>query len=447
MTVSPKSVLAVSTDKDFIAALDSPAGSDWTVEVTPFKGDLKELPSGSFDYCIVDCGAGFESDAVEIIETLRKKPGLRKAPIIAAVENHAPSTLLAIAKVATAVYRRRTFIPATSVHLLNHASQVAQKNGDRKLGVVSSRSDMLYTYAPSFFQVFDRIRKVARTRLAVLLAGGTGTGKTTLAKIVHDLSPRANKRFLTVACGAVTDQLIDSEMFGHVKGAFTGADYDKQGKFEAANEGTILLDEIDVLSPEPQAKLLRILETGQFEKVGSNDTLTIDTRIVCAANVSLQEMIDKGTFRQDLYFRLKQIEFKIPPLSERPLDIVPYALDFLVETQLEIDQPVRRISSQFIDMVQQYPWPGNIRELRNEICRAVLFAEDGDVRSLPDDLEMPAQKSKPDLAQELAQTEQQVIEEMLERQNYNRTATARELGISRVTLYSKISKYGIVNNK
>ncbi len=273
--------------------------------------------------------------------------------------------------------------------------------------------------------------------------------------MIHELSQRRGKRFLTVACGALPGDLIDSELFGHLRGAFTGADREKSGKFAAAEDGTILLDEIDVLGLLHQAKLLRVLETGEFEPIGSNDTQAARCRTIVASNVSLELLMEKRQFRPDLYYRLNQVTFEIPPLRERPLDIVPLAVDFIDECRREHGLDVHTIHADLLAILRAYRWPGNIRELRNEVRRCVLFSRDGVVT--PEALSLPilqdasrnlqgAADSSPSssvLAQDIAVTERDSIEQMLRKQRFNRAATARALGISRVTLYNKIRKYRI----
>ncbi len=319
---------------------------------------------------------------------------------------------------------------------------------------VRSEQREFRTYTPSLFPVLERLDSAARHDFTILIVGETGTGKTTLAAMIHELSHRKEHRFLTVACGTLPGELIDSELFGHVKGAFTGADRTKSGKFDAAGEGSILLDEIDVLGAFQQAKLLRVLETGEYEMVGSNDTLHSRCRTLVASNVDLELLIEQRRFRADLYFRLNQMKFCIPPLRERPLDIVPLAVDFIDECRREHNLPVTHIHTDFLQVLKHYSWPGNIRQLRNEVRRAVVFSQAGVV--MPDalSLEVLAEAAEKNgqhtphsdrsvLADRVATTERQLIEQMLKKQDFNRAATARALGISRVTLYNKLKKLGI----
>lgn len=329
--------------------------------------------------------------------------------------------------------------------------QVEQQGEFRRL---DGKTCSFLTYTPSLFPVLDDLAIAAEHDVTVLLIGETGTGKTTLAKIIHELSPRSQNRFLTVACGALSNELVDSELFGHVKGAFTSADRTKEGKFAAADGGTILLDEIDVLSLMQQAKLLRVLESGEYEPVGSNDTVKSNARTVVASNVSLESLVSQNRFRADLFYRLDQVKFELPPLRARPRDIIPLTINVIEECCRESNRKFPRIHPDFMELLKCYSWPGNIRELRNEVRRAVLFCREGVVtpRQLTPNLVKEAQKrrdqehfptARNELANEVAQTEQHVIEQILRAHGFNRAATARALGISRVTLYNKMRKYSI----
>ena len=313
----------------------------------------------------------------------------------------------------------------------------------------------LVTFTPAMFDVFDELKVAAAHDVTVLLVGETGSGKTHLARLIHELSARRDERCLTVACGALPPNLIESELFGYVKGAFTGADQNKYGKFAAANTGTLLLDEIDVLAPDQQAKLLRVIETGEYEPVGSNDTQTSGARVIVASNFDLEELVKTDKFRMDLYYRLNTLSFHLPPLRERPWDVEFLARRFALNHSQAHHIELKHIEPDFLTALRHYHWPGNIRELENVIRRAVLYCRDGLLA--PADLPSfmrPSGKGNSSggngqkaltLEWRVDEIERRIIEECLERHNHHRTDTAKELGISRVTLYNKMKKYGMLN--
>lgn len=314
------------------------------------------------------------------------------------------------------------------------------------------------TYTPQVFQILEHLTRVAVHDVTILLVGETGTGKTTLARMVHDLSPRAQGRFYALACGALPPELIESELFGHVKGAFTGADRNKEGKFEIADRGTLLLDEIDCLDQNQQMKLLRVIETGEFERVGCNETQKTNARLIAASNVDLKGLVENNQFRPDLYYRLSVLEFRVPPLRDRPFDIVPLSLGFVEEFREKHGITIRRIHPEFLQRLRFYDWPGNIRELKNHVGRAVLFSHNGQLT--PNDLAPPILEATEHgpvakrfsrgggtLSEKVASTEQELLLRALEEHAQNRTATARALGISRVGLYKKMKKYGLLDSR
>ncbi len=326
-----------------------------------------------------------------------------------------------------------------------------------------SIADHFRTRTPELRQILRRLDVAARHNVTILLIGETGSGKTHLASLIHEMSPRSRQPFLHVACGALPGELIESELFGHVKGSFTSAHADKDGKFLVAGTGTILLDEIDVLTPDQQVKLLRVIEKGEFEPVGSNRTLHVKARIIAASNLQLQPLVEQGRFRPDLYYRLNTLSFTIPPLRKRLPDIEPLARYFvhLHAAQLGID--VIEVVPEFIQALQMYPWPGNVRELENAVRSAVIYSTDG--KLIPDALPQHilegscgpandpsvagffAAKNGESLGNRMEMTEKDMIEQALLNHNFSRTNTARHLGISRVTLYNKMRKYGIMPDR
>jgi two-component system response regulator HydG len=314
----------------------------------------------------------------------------------------------------------------------------------------------LLTQTPSLMPLVDRLSLAATHEVTVLLTGETGTGKTFLARLVHDCSARKNEPFLTVPCGAQPANLIESAFFGHARGAFTGADRAKIGKFEAAGNGTILLDEIDTLGMEQQAGLLRVIETGEFEPVGSNETRRCNARIIVASNWDLEEAVSAGKFRQDLYYRLNVMSFHLPPLRERIQDIAPLARALVARFNTKFRKELFDISLLAMDALESFPWPGNIRQMENFIQQAVLVSSGSELLldHLPQQVRdyrparilIPARIGGDSLTRNREQVERNIIQRTLVVNGYSRINTANALGISRVTLYKKMKKYGLLRN-
>ncbi len=302
-------------------------------------------------------------------------------------------------------------------------------------------------------KMFDLLESVADTRTTVLILGESGTGKTMTARAIHQLSSRADKPFVEVSCGALPDSLLESELFGHKAGAFTGATADKIGKFLQADGGTIFLDEIATASPSLQVKLFRVLQDREFEPVGGSETHKVDVRLILATHANLEEMVTNGEFRQDLYYRINVITLTQPALRERMGDIPLLVERFLKEFNEQTGKQVERFSDDALNLLQQYDWPGNVRELINVVERAVVLAKGSvvDVEDLPENVRqsthltgnIAARMSAANLKSALAAPEREIIIEALERNGWNRQNTAKLLGINRTTLYKKMKKYGI----
>jgi transcriptional regulator with PAS, ATPase and Fis domain len=259
--------------------------------------------------------------------------------------------------------------PPSGIHA--HFSRVAAA---RTEPLEKRLAERIVPATPSLADLVPAMALAAAHEVTVLLTGETGTGKTFLARLLHDCSPRSAHRFLAVPCGALSNNLIESELFGHVKGAFTGADQVKTGKFAAAGKGTILLDEIDTLGLEQQAKLLRVIETGEYEPVGGNETKTCHARIIAASNWDLEGAVERGQFRQDLFYRLNVMAFHLPPLRDRKQDIAPLARGLLTGFSDKFRKSLTGIHAEALAALESFPWPGNIRQLENVIQLAVLVS-------------------------------------------------------------------------
>lgn len=309
---------------------------------------------------------------------------------------------------------------------------------DNKL-VVSKESGMFWGESNAMQQLRSLIEKVARTDANILVTGENGTGKEMLAREIHLLSNRKKETLVSVDMGAITETLFESELFGHVKGAFTDARADRPGKFEVADNGTLFLDEIGNLSYHLQAKLLTALQRRSIVRVGSNTPIPVNIRLICATNRDLQEMVQKGDFREDLLYRINTIHVEIPPLRERPEDIVPLTEIFLSKYANIYGKAAMRLSPDAKEKLKAQPWFGNIRELEHTIEKAVIIAEG----SVLDDFDFPRPKKEPATkeATTLEEMEYNMIKNAMDKYSGNLSLVASQLGISRQTLYNKIKRY------
>lgn len=295
-------------------------------------------------------------------------------------------------------------------------------------------------------QVFKLVQKVAGARTSVAIAGESGTGKEMVARAIHDLSPRSGKPFIAVNCSAIPASLMESEIFGHEKGAFTGADSRRQGCFELADGGSLFLDEVGELPVELQAKLLRVLEEGTLRRLGGRSEIRVDVRVISATNRDLKAELKAGQFREDLYFRLNVFHIELPPLKERREDIPLLVQHFIERFRGESGKKVQGVSGTALDVLQGYAWPGNIRELRNSIERAVILCESDLIERehLPPEMAGATAEGtmlKLSLGMPLREVEKEYILGSLRRNGGNKARTAEILGISEKTLYNKLNRY------
>ena len=317
---------------------------------------------------------------------------------------------------------------------------------DRRVGL-----DSVIGRDPHMLRVYEMIGSVADTRATVLVTGESGTGKSMIARAIHRRSSRSKGPFVEVACGALPETLLESELFGHVAGAFTGAVGDKMGKFLQADGGTIFLDEIGTASPAMQVKLLRVLQELKFEPVGGTKTFEVDVRVILATNEELSKAVAEGRFRQDLYYRINVINIELPPLRNRSSDIPLLAKSFLEQVREDARREVTGFADDALAALERYSWPGNVRELQNVVERAVLFGKENVITlsDLPADVRgangfmVTAPSGQQTLKEALEGPERQIILNVLESNGWNRNATADQLGINRTTLYKKMKRLGL----
>lgn len=302
-------------------------------------------------------------------------------------------------------------------------------------------------------QVYKDIGRVADSNVTVLIQGESGTGKELVARAIHYNSSRRNKPFIKINCANLPDSLLESELFGYEKGAFTGANSYKVGKFELAHEGTVFFDEIGEISLSTQAKLLRAIQEKEFDRVGGTRTIKVDVRIVAATNRKLKQSVLEGEFREDLFFRLNVVNIEIPPLRERKEDILPLLAYFLAKYNKEFNKAVKGFSNETIELLKNYDWPGNVRELENLIERSIVMARGAII--VPEDIQLGSSEKKMPtekvcindlnlpLKQIVADVERKIIIKTLEENNWCRTTAAKALGINRRSLYAKMKELDI----
>jgi two-component system response regulator HydG len=304
-------------------------------------------------------------------------------------------------------------------------------------------------HSPSMKRAVDVARRVSQFDSTVLITGESGAGKERIARLIHKDSPRALGPFIAVNCGAIAETLLESELFGHLRGAFTGATHDRPGLFEAAHHGTLLLDEIGEITQSMQVKLLRVLQEREVRRVGDNRSRSIDVRIVAATNRDLAQAVASGTFRQDLYYRLKVVELIVPPLRERREDILPLARLLLTRVGHRMKRKISGIAPDAAERLLRYAWPGNVRELENTMERALALAQGRrvELEDLPAEIRaLHTVLSAIDVVRPLEEVEKDYILAALELNGGNQTRTAEQLQIGAATLYRRLKKYGLVKS-
>jgi transcriptional regulator with PAS, ATPase and Fis domain len=313
---------------------------------------------------------------------------------------------------------------------------------EEPLGIIAS--------SPRMQRTVELARRVAKVDAMVLITGESGVGKERIARLVHDESTRAAGPFIAVNCGAITETLLESELFGHKRGAFTGAASDRFGLFETANHGTLLLDEVGEVSPGMQVKLLRVLQEKEIRRVGESKSRTVNVRVLAATNRDLAHGVAAGTFRQDLYYRLKVVELHVPPLRDRRDDILPLARVLLADAAIRMGRKVSGLVPRAADQLLRYDWPGNVRELENAMERAVALARGSrvELEDLPEEIRQtfPRPAVNDETVLPLSEVEKEYILAVLDLNDGNQTRTAKQLGIGSATLYRRLKKYGVIGS-
>ncbi len=437
------------------------------VTVTGLDDLLQQLQDHDWDLALVDQDLpGF--DAAALLPTLVQSSGSPPVVLLAAFGS-IEDAVDAVRRGATD-FLAKPFTPEQIELIIDravdHGALVRENRDLRKALDDRVKLGSVASVDPRMQRILKTVAAVAETRTTVLLTGESGTGKTMLARSLHTASDRADRPFVEVNCGAMPENLLESELFGHVRGAFTGAVKDRPGKFEAAHRGTIFLDEIGTASPGLQVKLLRVLQDRVVERVGDSERIEVDVRVVLATNLDLATEVREGRFREDLYYRIHVVALEVPPLRERPDDVPPLAEHFLERFRAETGKPVRGFSREAMQLLSAAAWPGNVRQLENVIERAVVLCESEriGVADLPHEFAVPSlgpSRSSPSpqsllgdlglsadahllpLREALEGPERLLIERALEHFDGNRQRTADSLGINRSTLFHKMRKLGI----
>lgn len=403
---------------------------------------LEKIAANGFDIVLIDIKMP-GMDGMELQQRLREvDPDL----VLIIMTGYASvETAVQALKRGAFDYITKPFDPDDLVHIVRNAMEqrlVKQENIRlREQLRTALPGSELVGQSPAMQRVFQLIETVAPTDATVLITGESGTGKELVARAIHAASPRRLMPMVVIHCGALTETLLESELFGHEKGAFTGAQYRKKGKFEVADGGTVFLDEISDISLKTQTDLLRVLQEKEIVRVGGTQPIQVDFRCITATNRDLEELVKEGTFRPDLYYRLNVFRIDLPPLRHRREDIPLLAEHFLRKFAAAMNKRVTRITAEAMDLLMDYDWPGNVRELENAIERAMVIGKEPELQAgdFPIQLRLPAQSA----GRTLEEIERAHIEKVIEECNWNLSRAARVLDIDRVTLYNRIKKYGL----
>ncbi len=471
-----KKILLVDDDRHLALSM-----AEWLIEQGhhvetqhTLQGAQKSLAARPFDLLITDLRLG-DSDGFDLIAaTKRAQPGIS---ILVITGYATPATAIEVVRAGAFDLLTKPLIDdelALAIERAANECRIREEN-NRLRQQLDSRFGLenVVSHDYRMLKIFDIVDSIADARASVLITGENGTGKSMIARAIHNRSNRRNGPFVEVACGALPDALLESELFGHVAGAFTGANHDRLGKFDLADGGTLFLDEIGTASPAMQVKLLRVLQELKFEPLGGTKTRSVDCRVILATNEDLAAMVAAGRFRQDLYYRINVVGIGLPPLRERPGDIPLLVNHFLSEIVKAGGKAKQGFDREAMNRLERYSWPGNIRQLENVVERAVLLGQN-DLLTV-DDLPLevcenlnpfaqtqPSPAAHPPAAEPTAEDlvahrnrlrnameapERQIILQTLREHHWNRNATAEKLGINRTTLYKKMKRLGLDDPK
>ena len=461
-----KRILIIDDDADMCTLLDrflTKNGYEVDTAHTAKKG-IEKFKASLFDIVLCDYRLGDKKDGKDVLLEIKQH---NPATIVLIITGYSDIKLAVdVIKAGAYDYIIKPLLPEEVLNILSNAinqhvtekpvAQLAVKEGKNPKINIKFASDFLEGQANTTKDLYKQIDLVAPTNFSIILYGESGTGKEVIAKTIHDKSSRKGKPFVAMDCGTLSKELAGSELFGHMKGSFTGALADKEGHFELANGGTLFLDEVANLSAEIQASLLRVIQERKFKRVGGNTEIGIDIRIIVASNENLQEAYRKGKFREDLYHRFNEFSLNLPPLRNRQEDIPLFADFFLSKTMDELNKKLEGFDDEVLDMFTQYKWPGNLREFRNVVRRCALLTDGGYITaaSLPyeisnapassgtdlTNLATPGRKTM-DLRDSASKAEYETIMHVLKEVNFNKTKAAEVLKIDRKTLYNKIRGY------
>ncbi len=407
---------------------------------------LKRLQDGAWDIMLVD----IKMPGMDGIELLQRVKELNKDIIVIIITAFASvDSAVKALKQGAYDYITKPIDPDYLDHLiakaLNERTLVRENLKLKNIVSEMAEHDEIIGESPEMQKVMELVKTVAPTDTTVMIRGESGTGKELIARAIHHQSPRKYFPIVTVNCGAMTETLLESELFGHEKGAFTGAQYRRKGKVELADGGTLFLDEIGNISPKTQMDLLRVIETKQFMRVGGSEVIRSDFRVICATNADIEQAVKQGTFREDLYYRLNVFVIDLPPLRARRGDIAKLAHYFREKYCKAMGKQVNGFSPEAMHALKTYQWPGNVRELENAIERAMVVTNSSVIEK--HHLPVHAVSEQPCTGKRLEDIERKHIEAVLKEMGWNISRTAAILDIDRVTLYHKIEKYGLKRNR